>query len=200
MKYIIEGIDRLGKSTLAAGLARTSLEETNIQASEIHLRKPTVNPINLALACGDESKALKYAQMLSYINFFERLHTNVPFDLIADRGHLGETIYAPLYRNYSGDYVFDMEEAVKDRDDIILILLATSNLDMLEDDGESIDYSKRGEEQKMFLDAFEKSKLKHKIMLNVHDIENGSMATYKPAEKILKQVLDFKRSIENGTK
>ena len=31
-------------------------------------------------------------------------------NLIFNRSHLGETVYSPLYRGYSGDYIFDIEK------------------------------------------------------------------------------------------
>ena len=33
-------------------------------------------------------------------------------NLIFNRSHLGETVYSPLYRGYSGDYVFDIEKKI----------------------------------------------------------------------------------------
>ena len=46
-------------------------------------------------------------------------------NMIFNRSHLGESVYSPLYRNYSGDYIFDIEKKYVDklRKELYLITL-----------------------------------------------------------------------------
>ena len=74
-----------------------------------------------------ESEAKRF-----YTSYFEVLNSDC--DFIFDRGHLGEYVYSDLYRDYNGDYVFDLEDKLT-KEDIKLVLLTTSKFDLLEDDG-----------------------------------------------------------------
>ena len=59
----------------------------------------------------DTNDAIKVASQIRYREMF-KLMSVVPDNnvLIFDRAHLGETVYSPIYRNYSGDFVFDFEK------------------------------------------------------------------------------------------
>ena len=97
---------------------------------------------------------------------FELLKTNIP--IIFDRTHLGELVYAPTYRDYSGDYVLNMEAGI-DTSNCRLILLTTSDLDVGVDDGGGFDWSKRKEEQEAFMKAFDRSHIADKVLIDVHN-------------------------------
>ena len=86
--------------------------------------------------------------------------------MLFDRGHIGEYVYSPLYRNYSGEYVFDLEKEIN-TDDIRLVILK-GDLDAVKDDGLSHDYSRRFEEQERFLKGFEMSIIEDKRIVEVH--------------------------------
>lgn len=173
-KFLIDGIDRLGKSSLSQSI----LNELGYHLM-IHYDKPKV--LQFYVNEHDANIARREYQYQCNLQMFELLQTKIP--VIVDRTHLGEMVYAPLYRGYSGDYVYDMEDRLIDtkhythKDDIKLILLTTSNLDMLTDDGQSFDFSKKGDEQEKFKDAFNRSKL-NKVMIDVHD-GNGNYKSYK---------------------
>ena len=174
IKIIIEGLDRLGKGTLIQGLQN----ELGF-ATVIHYGKP------------EKLKSHNYSlfeyQRRSFENGFYFLDTNG--FVIFDRFHLGEYVYSPLYRNYSGEYVFDQERdfGIKNKNNVFLVLLTTSNLNIMQDDGQSHDYLKRGEEQEKFKEAFNMSEIKHKIVIDVHD----GFGHYKDKQYILEQVLHF---------
>ncbi len=107
--------------------------------------------------------------------------------IIFNRSHLGETVYSPLYRGYSGDYVFDIEkEYVNDlRENLYLITLTNDpHIIWSRDDGKS--FYKNEEGIKAEVDGFQRahrlSKIKNKLMLNV-----GTMS----ADDISKIIIDF---------
>ncbi len=214
-KYMIDGIDRLGKSSLIK-----RLQEEFGYHLVIHGDKPKVLPrdletarvlkssskymldnqgmynhkpedraqMKLHLDLSDENLARYIYQEIANMTMFNILSTSAP--LIFDRTHLGEMVYAPLYRKYPGEYVFDIEKRfIKDNYKAAfntrLILLTTSDTSILEDDGLSFDFSKKDDEQKMFIEAFKKSELP-KIMVDVYDPIHH---TYKSYEDIFQEVL-----------
>ena len=93
-------------------------------------------------------------------------------NLIFNRSHLGETVYSPLYRGYSGDYVFDIEKKFTKalREDLYLITLTNDPHTILKrDDGKS--FYGNEEEVKAELDGFKRahrlSTIKNKLHVNV---------------------------------
>ncbi len=99
-KFVIfEGLDRCGKDTQIGLLQKRYYPEvwhtfhySKIPFEEIHQHK-------------DYSEAL-------YNDMFEMMLHNKGSqrNLIFNRSHLGESVYAPLYRKYDGDYIFDIEK------------------------------------------------------------------------------------------
>lgn len=180
--YIIEGVDRLGKGTLIENIQQDS-GPYMVQ----HFDKPLISSKiknNLNQNCHGEvcpdcqqpipcaRDILKQYQVESFMNGFRHLLiSHIP--TIFDRFHLGECVYAPLYRGYSGDYVFEQEKFLRTKSpvcDIRLVLLVTSDFSFIVDDGLSIDFNKRKEEQDMFISAFHKSDIDNKIIIDVnHD-------------------------------
>lgn len=162
-KWLLDGIDRCGKSTLAQAI----LNERGYHLM-VHYDKPKV----LSYYSDPLTARVEY-QVACNSSMFKLLKTDVP--IIFDRTHLGELVYAPMYRNYSGEYVYELEtdliqaKPFTSKDDIRLILLTTSNFDIITDDGQSFDFSKKEQEQKMFLDAFQKSNIRDKVLIDVHD-------------------------------
>lgn len=172
---IIEGVDRLGKGTLIAGL-KNALGYFNV----IHYQKPE------KLECYNNN--LKYYQHESFHQMFNMLDVG---RLILDRAHLGEAVYSHRYRDYDGDYVFQMElDGTNDglifASNTLLVLLTTSDFSFIQDDGLSHDFTKKEEEQEDFKRAFEKSSIKNKLLI---DISNGN-GGYKPASEILSLVIN----------
>lgn len=182
MKYIIEGIDRLGKSTLVNNILNTKGHHV-----VIHYDKPKkfdyyTNSFESAILFKDPLKMLQ-----EDVNTNMMALINSKANIIFDRGHLGECVYAPLYRKYSGDYVFECENAVQNLDDVKLILLTTSNFELCVDDGLSFNFDNKEKEQALFVQAFNKSKL-NKVMIDVH---NGSGGFKSPSE-VLREALGLK--------
>jgi len=94
--------------------------------------------------------------------------------------------------------VFDLEKHFvnchnsKFHEKTLLVLLWTSSFDFLEDDGQSLDFNKKEEEQDDFIRAFERSIIKNKILVNATD-ETGKRKT---KEQILERVM----TVYNHTK
>tara|TARA_B100001094_G_C18096985_1_gene753526 strand:- start:393 stop:1004 length:612 start_codon:yes stop_codon:yes gene_type:complete len=95
-----------------------------------------------------------------------------PINLIFNRSHLGETVYSPLYRGYSGDYVFDIEKKYTKalREDLYLITLTNTPHNILKrDDGKS--FYGNEEEVKAEVDGFKRahklSTIKNKLHVDV---------------------------------
>lgn len=113
-----------------------------------------------------------------------RLLNEPNYNFIFDRAHLGECVYAPLYRHYSGEYVFELEATFNmghnDRKDTRLILLTEdfSCSKHFVDDGRAFDVSKRDIEQRMFIAAFEKSIIQRKKIVCVTDTSTGKFRSF----------------------
>jgi len=93
-------------------------------------------------------------------------------NFIFNRSHLGETVYSPLYRGYSGDYVLDIEKKYTKalREDLYLITLTNDPHTILKrDDGKS--FYGNEEEVKAEVDGFRRahrlSTIKNKLHVNV---------------------------------
>lgn len=175
-KYLIEGLDRLGKDTLIKGI-----QNKRGVHQVLHYSKPE----RLDSYGGD----LKTYQERSFRNMFSILSCATYAHVICNRAHLGECVYSPLYRKYDGDYVFELERdyGMHESTNVRLILL-TENFSVSKhfvDDGLSFDISKRAEEQAMFVQAFDKSHIRDKRVICV-TAPDGS---FRPAGEILDEAL-----------
>ena len=117
-----------------------------------------------------------------YAKFFRTLDSDN--SVVYDRSHLGEAVYSPLYRNLPGWWVFDMESYIAWRPEIKLILLTTDNFNMIPHDGLNIKENNEEYEQKKFIEAFNKSKIKDKRIIKVNNGNN-----FRPIEEIIKDIL-----------
>ena len=188
-KILIEGLDRLGKSTLIKNIR-------NLYGyyEVIHYEKPQKLTIyeESAADCVDTfsnemSNPLFLYQEASFKNMFRLIQSSAK--IIFDRAHLGEMVYAPLYRKYSGDYVIQMEldEEIHYNSNVRLILL-TEDFETskhFKDDGQSFDPAKREDEQFMFINAFNRSYIADKRIVCVTDADGN----FKPEQQILKEAM-----------
>ena len=168
MKILLEGIDGVGKSSLAKELA----EVFNIPCIK-HLGKP--KSIKRYKGC-----KIKY-QLEVFKRFNKVLLSNV--DVVYDRAHLGEFVYGPLYRGKPCCTLSEIEDGTRTKD-IVLILLVTDNFDMLRDDGENFDSNNQEREQEMFKNAFHQSRVKNKILIYINEGED-----FRNRDDIVKEVL-----------
>lgn len=189
--WIIEGIDRLGKSTLIKNIRNTfgfHMIYHYEKPQELQYYKKEDNTYNV-----------KEYQKHSFMAGFKILETSAK--TIYDRFHLGECVYSPLYRGYSGDYVFDEIErhfssqwpnlpetrrmTPKIVDHTRLVLLTTSDFSILEDDGMCFDFDKKEEEQSLFIKAFERSLLSYKKIIDVSD----GKGNYRQPKDIFEEII-----------
>lgn len=180
--YGIEGLDRLGKSTLIEGIKR-ALGFYQV----IHFGKPE----KLAYYQGEtldgkDAQEFSY-QYDSFLN--SMLLAGSGARLIFDRWHLGENVYAPMYRKYDGDYVFDLERKTElDENQHVRLILLTEDFRIskhFESDGESFDDTKRQEEQELFIQAFNKSTIPDKRIVCV----TASNGQFRPKFEILEEAI-----------
>ena len=159
---IVDGPDNVGKSTLIRNLKNKLNNEIfiNLSFSNIYQK--------------DKESYIYYSKQL-YNNMFkicEYQIVNLKNSIIIDRSHISEMVYSPMYRNYSGDYVLDIEKKYDLSNFFLILLIDTPENLISRDDGlsYSIDINKKNKELKLFHNAFEKTKIK-KIIINIdgHD-------------------------------
>ncbi len=182
-KLLIEGLDRLGKDTLIQGIL-----DRHGYYQVLHFTKP----LRLDFyARNDPSSAFREYQDASFRTLFQLLQAAPAAKILCNRAHLGECVYAPIYRGYSGEYVFDIERAFDAHQlpDTRFVLL-TENFGAskhFEDDGLSLGGAeKRRDEQKRFLAAFEQSTIRDKRTICVTDATTGR---FRPKTAILDEAL-----------
>ena len=176
MVIIIEGPDRVGKDTLIKSLKNRFYRENCIE-----LHYSGVKPYDGGMSVKDVSVEINK-------NMFKILNTD--FNFIVNRSHIGEMVYSPKYRGYSGDYVLELEKSLK-RSDVFLILLSDDPVTLAtRDDGNNISnlVSDISDEIDAFRIALGKSSIKNKIEIKCNS---------KTPTEIAKEAIKF---IENQGK
>lgn len=111
------------------------------------------------------------------------IHDN---NLILDRGHISEAVYASMYRSYSGDYVWDLEKCLENKYNIYLIVLINSVEKAIErEDGLSLsngDADKINIEISKFAEAYKKSCIQNKIIIDINGLS---------IEEVFAQIIKF---------
>ncbi|WP_407305333.1 hypothetical protein [Acinetobacter sp.] len=184
--YAVEGLDRLGKSTLIEGI-KQKLGFFQV----IHFGKPErldAYKGSVASIPAEADPQLYNYQAVGFRNSMKLSQSGAR--IIFDRWHLGEAVYAPLYRKYDGDYVFDMEIRFNlDQTNMVRLILLVEDFDVSRhfiSDGDSFDDTKRQEEQSLFIEAFNKSHVRDKRIVCVTDRQTG---LFRSTESILKDAL-----------
>jgi thymidylate kinase len=188
-KFMIEGLDRLGKDTLIGGI-----QHRRGYHQVLHFSKPVQLECYTPAEDGDpiESKreALFRYQEASFRTMFSLMRDAVYSHIICNRAHLGECVYAPLYRGYDGEYVFELERSFMKNVQNARLILLTEDFEIAKhfvDDGLSLGtVQNREREQQLFLDAFEASTIRDKRIICVTDPGLGG---FKPREWILEEAL-----------
>lgn len=162
MVLILEGIDNVGKST----------QIRNIQPLLTDL--PVFFLHYMAIKGLPDSESTKEYSSKTYSSMFNLIKNNRQlYHFVLDRAHIGEVVYSPMYRGYSGDYVYDLEKAFLDKDlieETYLITFVDKPENVISrDDGES--FSTKLEQKQREIDAFvnatERSSIKNKIVINI---------------------------------
>lgn len=178
MIIILESPDNCGKSTQVQKL--------------IHLfHDKSIHQLHYSSVKGFESKEdIKAYSCKLYSDMFKLLYTNYKdMHFILDRSHIGEMVYGPIYRKYSGDYVLYIENYWKDFkefwNEIYLITFIDSPESIIKrEDGFSFstNFSTKKLEIDLFEEAFNKSLIKNKLLINIKDYNE---------EQVFQQIKDF---------
>jgi thymidylate kinase len=172
----IEGIDRLGKSTLI-----NNIQHKLGYYQVIHFSKPRSLEIyeDTSYVNGVPKNATPHYhfQAESFRNSMVMAKSGAR--LIFDRWHIGEAVYAGMYRGYDGNYVFDIEKrASMDECHTARLILLVEDFDNSRhfvDDGLSLgSIDNRREEQNRFLAAFDNSVIPDKRIICVTDQKTGN--------------------------
>jgi thymidylate kinase len=192
---IIEGTDNVGKDT------QQDLIIKNMSNHVFHKLHYSSLPFK-----DDKDKHAAYSKDL-YETMFQLMikskstetKDDLDINIIFNRSHLGETIYSPLYRGYSGDYVFDIEKKYTKalREELYLITLVNDPHTILKrDDGKS--FYGNEEEVKAEVDGFKrahrKSTIKNKLLVNV-----GTMSAIE-VSNILIEFLQHENTVTGDNK
>lgn len=167
MIIIVEGLDRCGKDTQIRNIKQYLLEQNeNKSVHELHYSSIPVKD-NV-----QERSLVLYFDMFRII---DAIRESNDIHLILNRSHIGEAVYAPLYREYSGDYIFEVERHFKEAlKEIKLITLIDSSFKCLDrDDGLSLSnksLEKVNDELNYFIEATNKSHIKNKIIIDINGL------------------------------
>lgn len=159
MKVIFEAPDRCGKDT-QIGLLQNFAWRSFAETFEV------VHYSNNKYLSNEESRTYSYKL---YSNMLENLRQKR--NVIFNRSHIGEYVYSPLYRNYDGSYVFNLEisNQIHFQDDIYLIVLYDNAETLLDrDDGKSFSTSLEMKQKEIdsFKEAYKRSVIQNKILIN----------------------------------
>lgn len=174
MFIIMEGLDNVGKDTQIRNLQTTCASKFNIETHVLHYS-------NIKGLSGEKCKLYSEKLYRSMFNIMDDLFDyNKPI-FILNRSHIGEAIYSPMYRNYNGDYVFDIEKEFCNRKfwktlSLIVFIDNAENL-IKRDDGLSFttDLNKKEMEIGLFKSAFKKSNIKNKKLININKKDIGQV-------------------------
>lgn len=176
---VVEGPDNVGKSTLINNLRNTF---NNIAFQIVHYSSAPVSGVNNTI----DYNTRMYRSMFDMMKAVSKEEYT---GIICDRSHLGEMVYGPIYRGYSGEYVLDIEKKYMDIpsiwDNLFLITLYDEPENVISrDDGLSFstDIRIKREEIKNFINAHDKSNIKNKLLLNIKNHD---------ADAVLNEVLTF---------
>lgn len=159
---LVEGPDNVGKTTLIRNLKNYFNSNTFSTVHFSHVRQ-------------ESKKSYESYSYNLYRNMFKLAEYHVKelnSCMICDRSHIGEMIYAPLYRNYDGDYVRRLEEQCEVLNNFVLFTLVGKPKSLKDrEDGLSLSNGELNliiEETKNFKDATKKSYIKNKYIIDTN--------------------------------
>lgn len=140
MIIIVEGPECVGKTTLVKKLS-----------NELALNHPDLPVFVLKLSnfLGLTASQSELYSKQFYRHLFDLLFVHISdYHFILDRGHIGEFVYSSTYRNYNGEYVYDIEHdfarllSSQEYESVRLVVLLDSVDNLLaRDDGKSLSKS-----------------------------------------------------------
>lgn len=164
MHIIYEGIDNIGKSTQIE-LMKTFLTNSTNKSTHV-LHYSYFKGLN---NCDHYKYSVRlYDDMLNAVDKINDIN------IIFDRSHIGEVVYSPMYRNYSGEYVYELENKY-DLSNLYLVTLITSDIESIINRDDNNSLSKNSidlirDEINNFVKATNKSNIKNKLILDVSNL------------------------------
>lgn len=187
MLLIIEGLDRCGKSTLIKNLRKHYF--TSPKTMAFHSSAPPT-----------DTEDPQFWETQHYNHMFGQsfyLAGEEGYDIIADRLHLGASVYGKKYRNSDDTDIFALEEYWVNfnenhpyKADVGLIVLVDDPCALMKrDDGDSNEKSLKdfSETKGLFEEAYVKSSIPNKLQINVSHI-GGFKNIYPIVEKFLNDI------------
>lgn len=182
MLLILDSLDRSGKDTQISLLQKWFYCAYSIIPVVIHCQSPFCK-----IEDSEEYQRKFYNQLM--LKDIPEFLSNKNKILILNRSHLGEIVWSK-YRNYSGDYVFEIEKEMIekiDQENIFLFYFKHHDkfIEQIKDDGQSM--FKNLEERKDCHNQFEKA-FKVSAIQNKFEINVSSDCGWFPKETILKSI------------
>jgi len=180
LNLIVEGPDRVGKSTLIKNLKKYY---NGISFYTLHYE-------HISLDSKEKQHEYDYRQYRRMFELMETTSYAKDAGIICDRSHLGEAVYGPIYRNSTNEYIYNLESEYLNKPfwrNTFLILLTTSpSVLVSRDDGNSISAKEEmiQKEIENFEKAFANSLIQNKISLR-YDV---NMDKKSVADKIINQI------------
>jgi thymidylate kinase len=160
---ICDGPDNVGKGTLIKNIQNYFNDYTLHVLHYSNVKFPSV--------CFLQQSTKLYIEMFQFMKYVNRSKKS---GVICDRSHLGEMIYGPIYRNYDGEYVLDIEKKFSKYKNfwnkIILITLIDNPENLIKrDDGLSFSTNIKNKiiEIDNFKNAHNKSTIKNKLLIDI---------------------------------
>lgn len=163
MIILIEGPDNVGKGTQIE-LLRESFSQ--IPFLKIHFTRPP-------------KKAIASYQQVLFKSMFEIFDFCIlnQINLIADRSHLGEAVYGPLYRGTDAKWIYELERAYLKKSPalvnaIILITMVADDKTLFARDDKLSYYNSEdtaAKENRAFIRAYELCNVNHKMIIDCQD-------------------------------
>lgn len=208
MKFIIlEGGDRLGKSTIIEGLCK-HYNYDNITVR--HFGKPPkgLTPkevLNFQFKCFNKEQDLFYH--IKYKEFNDKYHY-YPETLIWNRSHLGEYVYSQMFRggdaNKLKEKLIKYEKGFISHQIYLITLTADPEFFHSKEDGNSFSdtLEDKTRELELFKEAHDFSIIRPKLLLKVDTYGETNFGgvimkgpnVFKPKEEILEEVIQFIKS------
>lgn len=176
MNIILEGLDNTGKSAHIQSIIKA------FQDKYFHYLHYSALPVDDVV---EYSKGL-YRNMFDLMNVSSQNGIN----LLLDRAHLGEWVYGKIYRNYDAHFVFDIEKEHQYcefmKHTYLIVLIDEHENLVARDDGLSfsLDKEQKEFEKERFVNAYEKSYIPNKLLINCNDYNCN-------LEVIFQQILIF---------
>lgn len=190
MVIIFEGPDNVGKGTQIERVVK-KFTELEIPTTVVHCSNFKVEESENKTERQQEISQAFYKRIMQLINLYNEKIDGKEQVLVLDRSHLGETVYAPLYRKYSGNYVYKLEWDIKEPDKVLVLTMVTDIDTLLKrEDGKSFtaDADKRKLEIDAFVRAANDTRFENSYLLNVSDKSVGEVS--EAIDAIIEEVFE----------